>query len=127
MVLILKSDGSDLERKINDVDKKIPDVSGLVKKTDFNTKVTEVECKIPSISGLATSSALAAVENKIPNVSGLVKMTDFEAKFKKISDRVASTKTKHLLVENELKKFKNLIYLISEAKSILVLMACKIT
>ena len=40
---------------------KIPDASGLVKKTDFNTKVTEIEGKIPSISSLATNSALTAV------------------------------------------------------------------
>ena len=48
------------------VDKKIPDVSSLVKKTNFDTKVTEIEGKIPSITGLATSSALTAVENKMP-------------------------------------------------------------
>ena len=29
--------------------------------------------------------------------------TDFDAKFKKISDRVTSNKSKHLLLENELK------------------------
>ena len=38
--------------------KKIPDVSDLVKKTDFNAKITEVESKIPNITGLATNSAL---------------------------------------------------------------------
>ena len=93
-----EKDGSHFEDKISNVDKKIPDVSDLVKKTDFNSKITEVEGKIPSITGLATNSALPAVENK--------KQTDFDAKFKKISDRVTSDKTKHLLVENELKKLK---------------------
>ena len=34
------------------VENKIPDVSSLVKKTDFNTKVTEVEGKIPDVSSL---------------------------------------------------------------------------
>ena len=53
-----EKDGSDFEDKINKIDKKIPDVSELVKKTDFNAKVAEVEGKIPSISGLATNSAL---------------------------------------------------------------------
>ena len=57
------------------MDKKIPDVTNLVKKTDFNTKVTEIEGKIPDISGLATKSALTVVENKIPDVSSLVKKT----------------------------------------------------
>ena len=36
-----EKDGSDFEDKISKIDKKIPDVSGLVKKTDFNAKVTE--------------------------------------------------------------------------------------
>ena len=58
-----------------------------LKKTDFNTKVTEVE-------------------GKIPDVSNLVKNTDFDTRLKKISDRVTKNKTKHLLVENELKKLK---------------------
>ena len=134
----------------------MPDVSGLVKETDFNTKVTEIEGEIPSINGLATNSALTVVENKIPDVSTLVKKTDydtkvseieikiidhdhdkyittpefntlaamvfnarltqanlvtktdFDTKSKKISDRVTSNKSKHSLVENELKKLKTL-------------------
>ena len=62
-------DGSDFEDKISKVDKKIPDVSDLVKKANFNAKITEVEGKIPNITGLATSSALTAVENKKPDLS----------------------------------------------------------
>ena len=85
------------------MDKKIPDVIGLVKKTDFNSKITEIENKIPSITYLATNSTLSAVENKIPDIISLVKKTDFDAKLKKTGDRVTSNKTKYLLVENELK------------------------
>ena len=51
--------------------KKIPDTSGLVKKTDYNAKLTELENKIPDISNLATKTALNTVENKIPHVSKL--------------------------------------------------------
>ena len=111
--------------------KSIPDISSLVKATDFNTIVTEIEGRIPSINitGLATNSELNAVENKIPDVSSfvkktefntkvteiegkipdvssLVKTTDFDPKLKQISDRVTKNKSKHLLVENELKKLK---------------------
>ena len=68
-----EKDGLDFEDKIKKIDKKIPDVTGLVKKIDFNAKVTEIEGKMPSISGLVTSSALTAVENKIHNISSLVK------------------------------------------------------
>ena len=56
--------------KISEIEDKIPDTSGLVKKTDYNTKITEIERKIPDISGLATKTA---VENKITCISGLVK------------------------------------------------------
>ena len=144
-----EKDGSDFEDKTNKVDKKIPDVSDLVKKSPL----TAVKSKIPDVSGLATKS----VENKIPDVSGLVKKTyyyrkiseienkvndhnhdkyitalefdtlaadvfnatlaaqtdlirkpEFDFKLKGISDRVTKNKTKHLPVQNELKKLKTL-------------------
>ena len=59
------------------------------------------------ITGLATNSALIAVENKIHDVTSLVTKTDFDAKLKGIIDSVTKNKSKHLLVENELKKIKN--------------------
>ena len=83
-----EKDGSDFEDKINKVDKKIPDVSGLVQKIDFNAKITEVEDRIPSITGLATSSALTAVDNKIPDVSNLVKKTDYDTKISDIEKKI---------------------------------------
>ena len=55
------ADNSELENKI-------PDTSGLIKKTDYN-KITEIEGKIPDVSSLATKTALTTVENKIPSVS----------------------------------------------------------
>ena len=59
-----EKDRSEFEDKISKIDKKIPDISSLVKKTDFNAKVTTIEGKIPSISGLATNSSLTALEKK---------------------------------------------------------------
>ena len=58
-------DKSDLQKKIFDADKKIPDASGLVNKTAYNAKIAELESKLPSISGLVTNSALNAIENKM--------------------------------------------------------------
>ena len=83
-----EKDGSNFEDKISKIDKKIPYVSGLVKKTDFNAKVTKIEGKIPSISGLATNSALTGVENKIPDVSSLVKKTDYNTKISEVENKV---------------------------------------
>ena len=113
-----EKDGSDFEDKINKIDKKILDVSDLVKKSDLTavenkipdvsslattSALTAVENKIPDVSSLATNLALTAVENKIPNVSSLITKTD---NLKAISDRVTKNKTKDLLLDNELKKLK---------------------
>ena len=140
--------------QIKQLEKKIPDTNGLVKKTDCNTKITEIEGKIPSINGLATNAALTAVENKIPNISSLVKKpqnntkitetekkltdhnhdkyittlefntlaadvfnarlakanlikkSDFDAKLSSLDRKITSNISKHLLIENELKKLK---------------------
>ena len=84
------------------VKKKIPDISGLASKTEL----TVVKNKIPDISGLATTSALTAVENKIPDITSLITKTDFDAKLKSVSDRVTNNKSKDILLDNELKKLK---------------------
>ena len=67
---------------------KIPDTSGLVKKTNYNTKITELENKIPDISNLATKTALIAIENKIPDINNLVKKTDYNTKITDIENKV---------------------------------------
>ena len=85
---VLKTAYERKEKKISDADKKIPDVSGLVKKTIFNSKITEIEGKMPSITGLASNSELTAVENKIPNVSGLVERTGYNAKISDIEKKI---------------------------------------
>ena len=74
-----EKDGSDFEDKIDKIEKKIPDISNLVKKT-------EVEGKIPNISGLATSSALTAVENKIPDIISLATTSALTTVENKIPD-----------------------------------------
>ena len=71
---------SDLEKKISDADKRIPNASKLVKKIDHNAKICEIENKIPSIGGWATNSALTAVENKIPVTNLVKKKTDYDPK-----------------------------------------------
>ena len=46
------------DKNIEDVDRKIPKASGLVKKIHCNTKLTEIEKKAPSVNGLVTTAAL---------------------------------------------------------------------
>ena len=84
------TDKWDLENKISNADKKIPDTSDLAKKkTDLNAKITEIKNKIPSITGLATNSALTAVENKIFDVISLVKKTNYNTKISEIEKKVS--------------------------------------
>ena len=72
----------------SDLEKKLPNITELVKKTDYNAKLTEIESKTPSISGLATNSALTAVKNKILDVSNIVKKTDYNTKISEIEKKV---------------------------------------
>ena len=105
------TDKSDLENKISDAEKKIPDTSDLAKKTDLNAKITEIEGKIPNITGLATSSALTAVENKIPDVSSLVKKTDYdnEKKYQIVKYQILKRKLLIIIMKNTL-LLQNLIF-----------------
>ena len=101
-------DTSDYVLKTNfpGLENKIPNTSGLVKKTDYNSKITEienkirdtsglatktalttVENKIPSINNLATKTVLTTVENKVPSISGLVKKTDYNTKITHIENK----------------------------------------
>ena len=59
------------------------DISGLVKKTDYDNNISDIEGKIPSITGLATTTVLTVVEDKISNVSDLVKKAEYYAKISK--------------------------------------------
>ena len=86
------ADTNSLDDKIDKVDTKIPDISGLATKTSlsnylqtttFNSKVTELEGKIttaegkiPSITALATKAEITAVENKIPSLVEYAKKSE---------------------------------------------------
>ena len=72
-----------LVSKVNNIN-----TSGLVKKTNYNTKINEIEGKIPHISGLATKAALTTAENKIPSISGLVKKADYNTKITDIENKL---------------------------------------
>ena len=67
-----------------ELEKKIPDVSNLVKKA----KLTESENKIPDVSSLATKTALAAIENKLPTVNSLVKKTGYNTKISELEKKL---------------------------------------
>ena len=78
------------DRVKSEIENKILDNSGRVKKTGCNTKISEIEGKIPSISGLAVTAVLTAVENKIPNISSLVQKANYNRKITKLLKKFAN-------------------------------------
>ena len=95
------------------VENKIPSVSNLVKKTDYNTKITDIENKLNNhnhgkyIDILEFNKLTADVFNARLAQANLITRTDFDAKFSRLNRKITQNKTKHLLVENELNKLKN--------------------
>ena len=81
-----------------------------MKKTDYDRKISEIENKVskhdrdkyittPEFNNLAEGIFTARLSQ-----AHLVTKTDFDTKLQSLNKRIASIKTKHLLVENELKK-----------------------
>ena len=98
---------------LTDVENKIPDVSSLVKKTDYNTKISEIENKVNNHNYdkyITTSEfntmAADVFKTRLAAQTDLIRKPDFDSKLKEISDRVTKNNTKHLLLENELKKLQ---------------------
>ena len=96
------------------VENKIPSVSNLVKKTDYNTKVTEIENKLnnhnhdkyidtPEFNKLTADAFNARLAQ-----ANLIKKADFDANLSSFNRKITENKTKHLLVEKELKRLKTI-------------------
>ena len=95
----------------------------MVKNTDHNTNISEIENKVndhnhdkyittAEFNRLTTENFKARLAQ-----ATLITKTDLDTELKKISDRVTTNKTKHLLVENELKKLKTFDSSYFEGKS----------
>ena len=94
------------------VENKISNVTSLVKKTDYDTKVNEVEKKITDheYDKYITNSEFNKVtaENFAARLAqaNLVTKRDFDGKLIKLDKKITLNKTKHLIVENQLKKLE---------------------
>ena len=107
------------------IENKIPDVSSLVKKTDYGTKISEIEKNITyhdhnkyitiqefnKLTAENFSARLVQVD--------LVTKTDVDTKLISRNEIINSNKAKHLLVENEIRSYRHLINVIFEVKIIL--------
>ena len=92
---------------------KIIYISSLVKKKkDYNTKITEIWKKRTDhnhdkdITTLEFNKLSAEAFDARLAWANLVAKADFNGKLKSKNQKINSNKTKHLLVENELKKTK---------------------
>ena len=84
MTLAIKT----LKKRIEDFTNKIPNSSGLVKKTDYKTKVTEIENKIPNITSLVITTVEAVeIENKIPDITGRATKAPLNTKTARIENK----------------------------------------
>ena len=74
---------TDYDTKVDNLELKILDVSGLLTTNTFNSKFSYLETKIktaeskPNISNLATKTEVANAANKIPDSKDFVKRTDY--------------------------------------------------
>ena len=94
------------------VENKIPSISSLVKKTDYNTKITEIEQKLTDhnhdkyITNPEFNTMAGSVFNARLAQTNLITKTVFDAKLSSLNRKITANKSKNLLVENESKKLK---------------------
>ena len=121
---VKKTKVTDLQNKIPDVSSlatktaltavgnKIPDASSLVKKPIYDTKISELEKKLTAhnhdkyITAPEFNTMAASVFNARLSQANLITKTDFDTKLSSLNRKITANKSKHLLVENELKKMK---------------------
>ena len=94
------------------VENKIPDIISLVKKINYDTKISDPEKKLTDhnhdkyiITPEFNTMAASVFDARLAQANLRTKR-DFDAKLSSLNIKITSNKTKHLLVENELKKLK---------------------
>ena len=115
---------TELENKISDVsnlatktaltakENKLPSVSDLVKKIDHNTKITDTENKLNNhnYDKYVYTSEFNTLATNVFDVrlaqANLITKTDFDAKLSSLNRKITQNRSKHLLGENELNKFR---------------------
>ena len=86
------------------VENKLPDVSNLVKGTDYNYEVTEIENKLNNrdhdkyIDTSEFNKLAGDVFNARSAQGNLVTKTDFDDKLSNLNRKITSNKAKHVLV-----------------------------
>ena len=105
------------------VENEIPNVSNLVKKTDYDTKANEIEKKITDYSHdkhiTTPEFNKLTAENFATRLAqaNLVTKTDFDNKLSSLKRKISSNKTKHLILKNEFKKLETFASIYFRGKS----------
>ena len=103
------------------VENKIPSISGLGKKTDYNTKIIDIENILNNHNHdkyVATSefNTLAAnVFNARLAPANLITKTDFDAKLSSLNRKITADITKHFLNDNDLSYYRDKQYFDEES------------
>ena len=94
------------------VENKIPSVSNLVNKANYNTKITEIKNKLNNynhckyIDTSKFNKLTADAFNARIVQANLITKTEFDSKFSNFNRKITKNKTYHLFVQNELNKLK---------------------
>ena len=81
-----------------------------MKKTDYNTKISDIENKISDhnhdkyITTSEFNKLTTGTFNARLGQTNLITKTDFDTRLQSLNKRINSNKTKHVLIENGLKK-----------------------
>ena len=90
---------------ITTVKNKIPSISNLVKKADYNTKVTVIEKKLTDHThgNYITNAEFNTLKL---TQSDLITKTDFDNKLTSLNRKITLNKTRHLFIKIEFKKLR---------------------
>ena len=94
------------------VENKIPNISSVVEKTEYDTKITEIEKKLTDHNHdkYITTPGLNTLAGSVFNVrlaqANLVIKTYFDNGVSSLDSKIAANKIKNESIENELKKLK---------------------
>ena len=109
---ILSISGLATNAALTTVENKIANISSLAKKTDYDIKIIEIEKNLTDhnhdkyITTPEFNTLAAIVFNAGLAQANLIIKTDFDAKLSSLNRKTTSNKSKHLLVENELRKLE---------------------
>ena len=95
---------------------KIPSISGLVKKTDYNTKITDIENILNNhnhdkyVANSEFKTLAANVFNARLAQANLITKTDFDAMLSNLNRKITANKAKHFLNDNDMSYYRGKQY-----------------